>query len=47
MEWTEESITRLKRENNKFMHIVDSWLDNIVVGYIIEFVVVTSKYYIV
>jgi hypothetical protein len=30
MEWTEESITWLKRVNNKFTHIVDFWIDNIV-----------------
>jgi hypothetical protein len=45
VEWTEESIMRLKRVNNKFMHVVDLWLDNIVVGYIIEFAVDTSKCY--
>jgi hypothetical protein len=45
MEWTEESIMRLKRVNNKFSHAVDFWLDNIVAGYITEFAIDTSKYY--
>ena len=45
MEWTKENITRLKRVNNKFMHIVEFRLDNIVVGYITEFAVDTSKSY--
>jgi hypothetical protein len=31
--------------NNKFTHAVDFWLDNIVVGYITEFAVDTSKSY--
>jgi hypothetical protein len=43
--WTEENIVRLKRVNNKFMHVVNLWLDNIVMGYIFEFLVDTSKYY--
>jgi hypothetical protein len=45
MEWTEESITWLKRVNNKFTHIVDFWIDNIVLGYINSFAIDTSKYY--
>jgi hypothetical protein len=45
VEWTEESIARLKRVNNKFTCAVDFWLDNIVVGYITEFAVDTSKSY--
>jgi hypothetical protein len=39
VEWTEESITRLKRVNNKFTREVYFWLDIIIVGYIIEFAV--------
>jgi hypothetical protein len=29
--------------NNKFTHVVDFWLDSIVVGFITEFVVDTTK----
>jgi hypothetical protein len=45
VEWTEENIVRLKRVNNKFTHAVDFCLDNIVVGYITEFAIDTSKSY--
>jgi hypothetical protein len=31
--------------NNKFTHAVDFWLDNIVAGFMIEFVVDTVKSY--
>ena len=45
VEWIEENIARLKRVTNKFMHTVYFWLDNIVVWYITEFGVDTSKSY--
>jgi hypothetical protein len=45
VEWTKENIARLKRVNNKFMHAIYFWLDNIVVGYITKFVVDTSNAY--
>jgi hypothetical protein len=35
----------LQRVDNKFTHAVDFWLDNIVVGFITDFVVDTSKSY--
>jgi hypothetical protein len=38
-------ITQLQQVNNKFTHTVDFWLDNIVAGFITEFVVDTTKYY--
>jgi hypothetical protein len=37
----------LERVNKKSMHAADFWLDNIIVGFIIEFVVDTTKSYIV
>jgi hypothetical protein len=41
VEWTIENIACLERVNNKFMCAVDFWLDNIVAGFITEFVVDT------
>jgi hypothetical protein len=38
-------IMQLPRVNNKFMCTTDLWLDSIVAGFIIEFVVDTAKYY--
>jgi len=38
-------IVQLQQVDNKFMLAVDFWLDNIVVGFIIEFVVDTAKSY--
>jgi hypothetical protein len=38
-------IVQLQQVNNKFMCAIDFWLDNIVAGFIIEFVVYTMKYY--
>jgi hypothetical protein len=43
--WTAENITWLERVNNKFMRTVDFWLDNIIAGFITEFVVDTTKSY--
>jgi hypothetical protein len=45
MEWIEESITQLKRVNNKFTPVIYIWLDKIVVGYITEFAVYTLRSY--
>jgi hypothetical protein len=45
VEWTTENIVRLERVNNKFMHEVDFWLENIVAGFITVFVVDTAKSY--
>jgi hypothetical protein len=45
MEWIEDNIMRLKRVNKKFMHTIDFWLDNIIVGHITKFTVDTSKSY--
>jgi len=38
---------QLERVNNKFTRAIDLWLDNIIVGFINEFVVDTMKSYIV
>jgi hypothetical protein len=38
-------IVQLQQVNNKFTCAVDFWLDNVVAGLIIEFVVDTTKYY--
>jgi hypothetical protein len=46
VEWTIENIVHLKRVNNKFMHVVDFWLDNIIAGFITECAVNTAKSYI-
>jgi hypothetical protein len=43
IEWTAENIARLERVNNKFTRIVDFWLHNITMRFIIEFVVDTTK----
>jgi hypothetical protein len=45
LEWNPMDITQLQQVNNKFMCIVDFWLDNIVAGFITEFVVDTPKSY--
>jgi hypothetical protein len=38
-------IAQLQQVNNKFTHAIDFWLDNIIAGFIIEFVVDTAKLY--
>jgi hypothetical protein len=38
-------IVQLQQVNNKIMRAIDFWLDNIVAGFIIEFVVDTAKSY--
>jgi hypothetical protein len=38
---------QLERDNNKFMHTVDFWLDNIIAGFITEFAVDTTNSYTV
>jgi hypothetical protein len=45
LEWNPVEIVQLQQVNNKFMCAVDFWLDSIVVGFIIEFAVDTTKYY--
>jgi hypothetical protein len=47
VEWTTENIARIQKVNNKFTHIVDFWLDNIVAGFITKFAVDTAKSYTV
>jgi len=47
VEWTAENIVRLQRVNKKFMRAVDFSLDNIVAGFISEFVVDTMELYTV
>jgi hypothetical protein len=37
----------LERVNNKFMRVVDFWLDNITMGFITDFVVDKTKSYVV
>jgi hypothetical protein len=39
IEWTTDNIVCLERVNNKFANIVDFWIDNIILGFINEFVV--------
>jgi hypothetical protein len=36
---------QLQKVNKKFTRAVDFWLDNVIVGFIIEFVVDTAKSY--
>jgi hypothetical protein len=38
-------IMQLQQVNNKFVHTIDFWLDNIVAGFIREFAVDTVKSY--
>jgi hypothetical protein len=45
LEWNHVDIMQLQQVNNKFTHAVDFWIDNIVAGFIIEFVVDTVKSY--
>jgi hypothetical protein len=45
LEWNPMEITQLQQVDNKFTHTINFWLDNIVVGFITEFVVDTPKYY--
>jgi hypothetical protein len=45
VEWTSENIAWIQKVNNKFTHAMDFWLDNIVAGFITEFVVDTAKCY--
>jgi hypothetical protein len=46
MEWNLVDITHLQQVNNKFTCVVYFWLDIIVAGFMIEFVVDTMKSYI-
>jgi hypothetical protein len=39
VEWIVENIAQLERVNNKFLCVVEFWLDNITIRFIIEFVV--------
>jgi len=45
VEWTAKNITCQERVNNKFMLVVDFWLDSIIAGFIIEIAVDTAKSY--
>jgi hypothetical protein len=45
LEWTPIQIDQLQKVNNKFTRADVFWLDNIVAGFIIEFVVDTMKSY--
>jgi hypothetical protein len=45
LEWTPVQIEQLQQVNNKFTRVVEFWLDNIVVGFIIELEVDTMKLY--
>jgi hypothetical protein len=45
LEWNPEDIMQLQRVDNKFTCAVDFWLDNIIVEFITEFVVDTTKSY--
>jgi hypothetical protein len=43
VEWATKNIAHLQRVDNKFTRAVDVWLDNIIEGFIIKFVVDTAK----
>jgi hypothetical protein len=45
LDWTPVQIQQLQQANNKFTRVVDFWLDSIVVGFITEFAVDTTKSY--
>jgi hypothetical protein len=45
LEWNYVEIVQLQQVDNKFIRVVDFWLDNIVAGFIIEFAVDTVKSY--
>ena len=45
LEWTTKSISHLERDNNKFMNVVDLWLDIIIERFITEFAVNTMNLY--
>jgi hypothetical protein len=45
LEWNHVDIMKLQQVNNKFIHAVDLWLNNVVIGFITEFAVDTTKYY--
>jgi hypothetical protein len=45
LEWNPEEIAQLQRVDNKFTRVVDFWLDNIVVRFIIDFAVDTTNSY--
>jgi hypothetical protein len=45
LEWNPVEIVQLQKVDNKFMHVVDFWLDNIVARFIMEFAVDTAKSY--
>jgi hypothetical protein len=45
LEWTPVQIEQLQHVNNRFTRAVDFWLDNIMAGFITEFVVDTMKSY--
>ena len=44
-EWSPFLIERLKRMNNPISRVVDFWVDSILEGYIVEFVVDTITSY--
>ena len=43
--WTPELMRRLEASKYKIMHIVDHWLDRVIIGFVIEFTVNTSMSY--
>jgi hypothetical protein len=45
LEWNPKEIAQLQHVDNKFTHAIDFWLDNIVVRFITEFAVDTTKSY--
>ena len=44
-EWTPEAIQRLKCTNNSISRVVDFWLNSLLEGFVIEFIVDTLKAY--
>ena len=43
--WTPELVQRLEASEDKIVHVVDHWLDHIIEGFVIEFMVNTSISY--
>jgi hypothetical protein len=45
LEWNPVEIAQLQQVDNKFMRVVDFWLDNIIAGFITKFAVDTAESY--
>jgi len=45
LEWNSKEITQLQQVDNKFMRVVELWLNNIIARFITEFAIDTTKSY--